>query len=50
MKISSSRTWYAAALLASAIAVLLIGWFISGWGDVRARQHAVETAPAREAV
>ncbi|MBL9015256.1 MAG: hypothetical protein JNL83_13820 [Myxococcales bacterium] len=43
------RTWYAAALLASAIAVLLVGWFLSGWGDVRARQRAAETAPAHEA-
>lgn len=49
MKIRARRTWYAAALLASAIAVLLIGWFISGWGDVRARQRAAEIAPAREA-
>src|SRR5213078_583371 len=47
--VKTARTWYAAGLLASAIAVLLVGWFISGWGDVRSRQRAAETAPSREA-
>ena len=43
------RTWYAAGLLSAALAVLLIAWFISGWADVRARQHTAEVAPQHEA-
>lgn len=43
------RTWYAAGLLAAALAVLLIGWFVSGWADVRARQNTEEVTPVREA-
>ena len=45
----TARTWYAAGLLAAAIAVLLVGWFISGWADVRGRQRAETEAPAKEA-
>ncbi len=45
----TARTWYAAGLLAAAIAVLLVGWFISGWGDVRGRQRAETEAPTKEA-
>ncbi len=44
-----ARTWYAAGLLAAAIAVLLVGWFVSGWGDVRARQLAAQAAPQHAA-
>lgn len=47
MKIA--RTWYAAGLLSAALAVLLIGWFVSGWADVRARQHTEEATPQRDA-
>ncbi|CAN5910165.1 hypothetical protein BH11MYX3_BH11MYX3_22370 [soil metagenome] len=45
----TARTWYAAGLFAAAIAVLLIGWFVSGWGDVRARQRTEAALPHREA-
>ncbi len=45
----TARTWYAAGLLSAAIAVLLVGWFVSGWGDVRARQRTEEAAPQSEA-
>ena len=47
MKIA--RTWYAAGLLSAALAVLLIAWFLSGWADVRGRQHTAEVAPQHEA-
>ncbi|MGN6105871.1 MAG: sensor histidine kinase [Kofleriaceae bacterium] len=45
----SSRTLWAAALLAGALAVLLVPWFLSGWADVRAQQREVREAPARAA-
>ncbi len=44
-----ARTWYAAGLLAAALAVLLIAWFVSGWAEVRARQQAEEAGPQRDA-
>jgi signal transduction histidine kinase len=47
--VKAARTWYAAGLLAAAIAVLLVGWFVSGWADVRGRQRAEAEAPGREA-
>ncbi len=46
----TARTWYAAGLLAAAIAVLLVGWFITGWGDVRARQRTEQAMPHEEAL
>lgn len=45
----SSRTLWAAVLLAGALAVLLVPWFLSGWADVRAQQREVREAPARAA-
>jgi signal transduction histidine kinase len=44
-----SRTLIAALLSAAALAALLIGWFASGWDDVRARQRELEAEPARVA-
>ncbi len=44
-----SRTAIAAVLSIVALAGLLVAWFVSGWADVRARQHERETAPARRA-
>ena len=45
----TGRTWYAAGLLAAAIAVLLIAWFASGWAEVRGRQRAEQEAPQQQA-
>jgi len=41
----ASRVAIAAAILAVLLAALLGAWFVTGWGDVRARQAATETAP-----
>jgi signal transduction histidine kinase len=46
---SPPRAVYAAFLLAAALAVLLVAWFLSGWADVRARQVVERTAPAKAA-
>jgi len=43
------RVVIAAVLLAAALAGLLGVWFVSGWADVRARQHELATAPAHDA-
>jgi signal transduction histidine kinase len=45
----ASRAWYAAALLCVLLAALLGAWFVSGWHDVRMRQHEVRDAPRRAA-
>jgi len=44
-----SRTVIAALLSAAALAALLVAWFASGWGEVRARQRELEAEPAKEA-
>jgi signal transduction histidine kinase len=44
-----SRTLIASLLSAAAFAVLLVAWFASGWGEVRARQRELEAEPAGEA-
>ena len=44
-----SRTVIAALLSAAALAALLVAWFASGWGEVRARQRELEAEPATEA-
>ncbi len=49
MKKSPARALYAAFLLAAALAVLLIAWFLSGWSEVRARQTLERTAASRAA-
>ena len=43
------RALYAAGLLAAALTVLLVAWFLSGWHDVRARQREASVAPANAA-
>ena len=47
--VNTGRTWYAAGLLAAALAVLLVAWFASGWADVRARQRAAVALPQADA-
>lgn len=42
---SPPRALYAAGLLAAALAVLLVAWFLAGWSEVRARQHTERSAP-----
>ncbi len=44
-----SRTLLAALLSAAAFGVLLVAWFASGWGEVRARQRELEAEPVTEA-
>jgi len=44
-----SRTLIASLLSAAAFAVLLVAWFASGWGEVRARQRELEAEPVGEA-
>jgi signal transduction histidine kinase len=39
------RALYAAVLLTVLVASLLVGWFVSGWRDVRMRQAEIRTAP-----
>ncbi len=39
------RTFSAAALLTVLVASLLVGWFVSGWRDVRMRQAEIRRAP-----
>ncbi len=43
------RSLAAAALLVGLLGALLGAWFVSGWADVRARQHAVREAPVAAA-
>lgn len=45
----AARAWYAAALLGVLLAALLGAWFLSGWHDVRMRQHEVREAPRKAA-
>lgn len=40
-----SRAIYAAVLLTTLVASLLVGWFVSGWRDVRMRQAEILRAP-----
>jgi signal transduction histidine kinase len=40
-----SGVWLAAALVVTALAVLLVAWFVAGWTEVGARQQAVLDAP-----
>jgi signal transduction histidine kinase len=42
---SAPRVLYAASLLAALLVALLGAWFVSGWHDVRMRQHEVSQAP-----
>jgi signal transduction histidine kinase len=42
---SARRAIYAAGLLAAVLGALLGAWFLSGWHDVRARQHQARQAP-----
>ncbi len=44
-----SRTVIAALLSAAALAALLVAWFASGWGEVRAQQRELEAEPVAEA-
>lgn len=44
-----SRTLIAGLLSAAAFAALLVAWFASGWGEVRARQRELEAEPIGEA-
>ena len=44
-----SRTVTAGAALSLVVGVLLVGFFLAGWSDVRAQQRAVLAAPARDA-
>jgi signal transduction histidine kinase len=48
-KAGASRAWYAAALLCVLLAALLGAWGVSGWHEVRMRQHEVRDAPHRAA-
>jgi signal transduction histidine kinase len=43
------RVLYASLLLATALAALLIAWFVSGWADVRAQQREARAEPERTA-
>ncbi|MBS1118228.1 MAG: histidine kinase [Deltaproteobacteria bacterium] len=49
MKRSPPRVLYASLLLATALAALLIAWFVSGWADVRAQQRELRAEPERAA-
>jgi signal transduction histidine kinase len=42
---SLRRQLYAAVLLTVLVASLLVGWFVSGWRDVRMRQAEIRKAP-----
>ena len=42
-------TLIAALLSAAALGALLVAWFASGWGEVRARQRELESEPVTEA-
>jgi signal transduction histidine kinase len=42
---SLSRAPYAAGLLVALLGALLGAWFVSGWHDVRMRQHEIRDAP-----
>ena len=42
---SAPRALYAAGLLVALLAALLGAWFVSGWHDVRMRQHELSQAP-----
>lgn len=44
-----SRTITAGAALSIVVGVLLVGFFLAGWSDVRAQQRAVLAAPTRDA-
>ena len=46
---SPRRALAAAGLLAALLAALLGAWFVSGWADVRSRQHAEREAPRIDA-
>jgi signal transduction histidine kinase len=39
------RAFYAGVLLTALVASLLVGWFVSGWRDVRMRQAEIRKAP-----
>jgi len=39
------RAFYAGMLLTGLVASLLVGWFVSGWRDVRMRQADIRQAP-----
>jgi signal transduction histidine kinase len=45
VRAASPRALVAAGLLTALTGALLVAWFVSGWADVRARQHAVREAP-----
>jgi signal transduction histidine kinase len=42
---SAPRALYVASILAALLVALLGAWFVSGWHDVRMRQHEVRQAP-----
>ena len=42
---SAPRALYAAGLLVALLVALLGAWFVSGWHDVRMRQHELSQAP-----
>ena len=42
---NARRAPYVAGLLAALLGALLGAWFVSGWHDVRMRQHEVTQAP-----
>jgi signal transduction histidine kinase len=42
---SAPRALYAAGLLVALLVALLGAWFVSGWHDVRMRQHEMSQAP-----
>ncbi len=49
MRGPARRVAIAALLVATTVAGLLAAWFVSGWGDIASRQHAIARAPVDEA-